>query len=83
MLTMLSLVACGEHYEGGGRRDKVPTEETSEGPGTGLGNGMSTQGGSAGTAGNGSTTGGGEDSGGAPPFPSPFAGAAGTGGTGG
>lgn len=82
MVTVLSGVACGDHYEEGGRRDKVPTEETNQGPGVGLGDGMSTQGGTSAAAG--STTVGGEaGSGGTIPFPFPFGGSAGSGGTGG
>ncbi|RYZ05479.1 MAG: hypothetical protein EOO73_19710 [Myxococcales bacterium] len=43
-----STAACGDHYEGGGRRREVPTDSSSGR--AGLGDGTSTQGGSAGTA---------------------------------
>jgi hypothetical protein len=46
VLALLGFTACGEHYEGGGRRDEVPTEESSQGPNIGSGDGTSTQGGS-------------------------------------
>jgi hypothetical protein len=79
VLLALSAIGCGDDYEGGGRRDKVPSEETSQGPGVGLGDGMSTQGGTSGVAGMAAQGGAGD--GGTSPFPFPIGGTTGGGGT--
>lgn len=78
---LASLGACGDHYEGGGRRNQVPTDSsTSGGPALGTGDGMSSHGGSANTVGGSDAAG---EGGGGGTFPFPFGGAAGSGGTGG
>jgi hypothetical protein len=41
----VKLVACGDHYEGGGRRRELPTSDQPETPGIGPGDGSSTSGG--------------------------------------
>lgn len=47
LVVVLTVVGCGDHYEGGGRREEVPTDSdsTSGGPNVGLGGGTSTSGG--------------------------------------
>jgi hypothetical protein len=86
-----SLACSDDHYEGGGRRQEVPTkEESTQGPNIGPGKGTSTEagastlGGSGGAAGQSAAGVGGTLF----PFPFPFggaasSGAAGSGGTGG
>lgn len=47
---LTALTACGDHYEGGGRRSEVPTDASSSsggGPKVGLGDGMNTKAGSS------------------------------------
>jgi hypothetical protein len=48
-----AVIGCGDHYEGGGRREEVPidTNSSSGGPNIGLGGGMSSSGGGGTTAG--------------------------------
>jgi hypothetical protein len=73
---LLASFGCGgEHYEGGGRRNELPTPATGQGPNLGPGEGTSTQGGSSGSAGAFTETEGGE-TGSAGAFP--FGGAGGT-----
>lgn len=78
------VVACGDHYEGGGRRNEVPTDSSSSGgPALGTGDGTSTHGGATSNGGAGGAAGTGGYSG---TFPFPFGGSvssAGSGGTGG
>lgn len=76
--------ACGgDHYEGGGRRNEVPSSSGSGKPSVGLGDGMSMNGGTSslgeGGAGDAGTAGAGGF-----PFPFPFGGTSGaaSGGTG-
>jgi hypothetical protein len=76
VLALLGFTACGEHYEGGGRRDEVPTEESSQGPNIGSGDGTSTQGGASAVAGGPATEPPGGESGSGGTFP--FAGLGGT-----
>lgn len=68
LVVLASVVGCGDHYEGGGRREEVPTDTTSTsgGPNIGLGGGTSTSGGTAtgGTDTSGTDTGGSSGAGG-------------------
>ncbi len=66
-LVMTTVVGCGAHYDGGGRREEVPTEPSSSGgsPNIGLGGGASTNGGTdTGGTDTGGTDTGGTDTGG-------------------
>lgn len=62
LLVLTTVAGCGDHYEGGGRREEIPVGNSSGGPSLGLGGGTSSNGGTdtggiggAGTSGTGGT----------------------------
>ncbi len=79
-LALATLVACGDHYEGGGRRNEIPGGGAGGTPNVSVGDGMSS-GGTSSMAGT-SAAEGGAGEGGTFPFPFPLGGSGGSAGSG-